>query len=58
MGKGIPPNIKINSTTIIIPAIMRGIKNRRITSTIIAMKAIMSRIIIDDITYLSSFLGL
>ncbi len=46
---GIPPNIKINNTTIIIPAIINGIRNLRIASTTIAMSAITSREKIDPL---------
>jgi hypothetical protein len=47
--KGIPPNIKINKNTIIIPAIITGIRNRRIASATIAMSTTMSRVIIDPL---------
>jgi hypothetical protein len=46
---GIIPNIRINNTTIIIPAIITGIKNRRIASAIIAIRAIISRVITDPL---------
>ena len=48
-GRWIAPNIKINNTTITIPAIITGIKNRRIASATIAINAIMSRVRIDPL---------
>ena len=44
---GIPPKIKINNTTTIIAAIIRGTSNRKNASTTIAIAAIMSRVIVE-----------
>ena len=47
MGTGIPPNIKTSKSTAIMPAIIRGIKNLKIESATIAIRAIMSRNRVD-----------
>ncbi len=49
MGTGIPPNIKTSSSITIIPAIIRGIKNRKIASATIAIRAMTSRDIVDPL---------
>jgi hypothetical protein len=44
VGIGIPPKITINSTIIIIPAIINGISKRKIAKMTIAMSAIINRV--------------
>jgi hypothetical protein len=44
VGIGIPPKIRINSTIIIIPAIITGISKRKIARITIAMSAIINRV--------------
>jgi hypothetical protein len=43
------PNTKINNTTIIIPAIITGIRNRRIASATITTSTIISRVRIEPL---------
>ncbi len=49
MGTGIPPNIKTSNNMAIMPAIINGIKNRKIASAIMAMKAITSKDSVDPL---------
>ena len=46
-GIGIPPKITINSTIIIIPAIITGISKRKIARITIAMSAIINKVSVD-----------
>ncbi len=46
-GIGIPPKIRINSTTTIIPAIINGISIRKIASITTAMSAIINKVTED-----------
>lgn len=42
-GIGIPPKIRINSTTTIIPAIINGTRTRKIARITMAMSAIINK---------------
>jgi len=46
---GIPPNIKTSNNTTIIPAIIRGTKNRKIARAITAISAITKRDNVDPL---------
>jgi hypothetical protein len=46
-GIGMPPKIRINSTTTIIPAIINGISIRKIASITTAMSAIINKVRVD-----------
>jgi hypothetical protein len=47
VGIGILPRIRINSTIIIIPAIITGMSKRKIARIIIAMNAIINKVRVD-----------
>jgi hypothetical protein len=44
VGIGMPPKTRINSTIIIIPAIINGISKRKIAKTAIAISAIINKL--------------
>jgi hypothetical protein len=46
-GIGMPPKIRINSTITIIPAIINGIRKRKIARTTTAMIAITNKVSVD-----------
>jgi hypothetical protein len=46
-GIGMPPKIRIKSTTTIIPAIIKGIRKRKIARTTTAMIAIINKVSVD-----------
>jgi hypothetical protein len=44
---GIPPNININITTMIMPATITGMRKRKIARTITAIRAIINKTTVD-----------
>jgi hypothetical protein len=46
-GTGIPPKIRINSTTTIIPVIINGTRTRKIARITIAISAIINKVSVD-----------
>jgi hypothetical protein len=48
-GIGIPPKIRINSTTTIIPAIIKGISKRKIARAITAIITIINKVSVEPV---------